>query len=237
MARKKKISPKAARRHLREIKDPNKHFYTRDKKALTNLIELYDYIRSCEEENFRHHVDGSKNDFANWVRHVITDEELAQQMDGCLLREPMQFRLLRRINILVSASVQELPEREKAVMILEEVVVPEEFFITVDGRVLRSLWELHNFLKEAPPEVFGHHVNERKNDIAEWVGDVVSDDELSDVITQVKDKEDMAILVGLRLAKLQRLARQRRGLIDEQPYLIRVIRAVNPKLLTSPSYP
>lgn len=235
MARKKKISPKAARRHLREIKDPNKHFYTRDNKALKNLIELYDYIRSCEQEDFRHHVDGSKNDFANWVRHVIMDEELAQQIDRCLLREPIQFRLLRRINILVSASVQELPEREMAVMILEEAVVPEEFFITADGRVLRNLWELHSFLKEAHPEVFDYHVNYRKNDIAEWVGDIVSDVELSDAIRRVRDKQAMAILVGLRLARLQRLARQRRGLTEEQqPYLIRVIRAVNPKLSTSP---
>ncbi len=82
--------------------------------------------------------------------------------------------------------------------------------------------------------MFSHHVNEKKNDIAIWVGDVVLDDELSDVIAQVKSKEDMAILLGLRLEKLQRLAGQRKGLIEEQPYLIRVIRAVSPRLLASP---
>lgn len=235
MARKKKMSPRAARRHLRDIKDSSRHFYTRDKKVLKNLIDLYDYIRSCDDDSFRHHVDGSKNDFASWVGHVILDEELARQMEHCLLREPMQFRLIRRINMLVAASSQDLLPRERAVVILEDAVTPEELFITADGKALRNLWELHSFVTDASPEVFAHHVNDRRHDIAEWLNDVVGDTELSEVLRRISNRQATALLIGLRLENLQRLASQRPSLMrEQQPYLIRVVRAVNPTPPTSP---
>lgn len=203
---KKKISRRTARRHLRDIQDKSKHFYTRDGRVLRNLFDLYAYLKACEDEHFRHHVDGNKNDFAGWVRHVIGDEELAGQMDNCVARLAMQGRVLRRVNHLVSYALEKPSESEKARMILEEAVVQEELFVTADGRVLRSLWELHDFIKQARPEVFSAHVNENKNDISDWVSDVLEDDELAARVRGVRDKDWMAVVVGARAEDLRRKA-------------------------------
>jgi len=229
--KKRTISPRAARRHLRDVTDPSKHFYTSDKRVLKNLMDLYGFLRSCDDESFRHHVDGSKNDFADWIRHVITDEELADQADRCVMKEPMQFRVLKRINILVMEATKDLPVNEKAAMILEDAAVPEEHFVTADGRVLRNLWELHVFLKDASQEAFSHHVNEHKNDVADWIMGSVGDKALAEGIRQIADREKMALLVAKRLETLNQLAQPRRSLLESggersEPYVLRVVKAV-----------
>jgi hypothetical protein len=202
----KQVSQKAARRYLRTIANSKEHFYTYDNQVLKNLWELYAFLKSCDEVTFRHHVNETKNDFANWVEDIILDGELAKRMDHCVSRGVMQLRVLSRINFLVSMSSQSLFGPKKARMIMEEAVAPEEFFITVDGRSIRSLWELKDLLDRGSAEVFAYHVNEGKNDIADWVEEVVFDKELSNLIRGVKDKDEMSMWVNKRLQELEKKA-------------------------------
>lgn len=202
----KEISPKVARRYLRTVAEEQKHFRTRDGQALKNLWDLYVYLKSCDDGAFRHHVDGKKNDFANWVRDVILDDDLAGYLEYCIARPAMVNRLLGRINFLVSVSSEKLDGPRKARIILEEVRAPEELFIASDGRIIRNLWELLDFVKSAKEEAFAHHVNEFRNDIAAWVEDIVLDTELSDRIRHTTNQAEMHKLIEKRLAELEKKA-------------------------------
>jgi len=200
----KEISPKAARRYLRTVSD-GRHFRAHDGTAVRNLWELYAFLKNCDEDSFRHHVDGSKNDFAVWVKDVVMDEDLAGYLEYCLARGAMTNRLLGRINFLVATSSKKLTMPKKAEVILEESRAPEELFITADGRAIRSLWEMLDFIKTSKQEAFAHHVNERRNDIANWVEEIVLDDALSDKIRKAKDRDEMHALVLARLKDLEKM--------------------------------
>lgn len=52
-------------------------FWTTDGKVLENLNELALAFGSMDEEVFLHHVTKDKNDFADWVEHVLQDAACA----------------------------------------------------------------------------------------------------------------------------------------------------------------
>lgn len=47
---------------------------------INNLYELSEALENMKDTSFRHHVTGQKNDFSNWLRDVIGDNELAAKL-------------------------------------------------------------------------------------------------------------------------------------------------------------
>jgi len=56
------------------------YFHLRNGKSLKNLEELYSELKNMNNEEFTHHVNHSKNDFANWVLHILEKPALASQL-------------------------------------------------------------------------------------------------------------------------------------------------------------
>ncbi len=52
-------------------------FWTTDGSILANLVELRDALKTMSADVFAHHVNKQKNDFADWIEHVLGDRELA----------------------------------------------------------------------------------------------------------------------------------------------------------------
>lgn len=52
-------------------------FWTRDGRILQDLADLHMAFGSMDEEVFLHHVRKEKNDFADWVEHVLQDLDCA----------------------------------------------------------------------------------------------------------------------------------------------------------------
>lgn len=46
-----------------------------------NLYELADALEIMSDESYGHHVNANKNDFAEWVRHIIKDEGLSLALE------------------------------------------------------------------------------------------------------------------------------------------------------------
>ncbi len=57
-----------------------KEFWCRDGQVLKSLPQLGVALKQMDEEAFRHHSSESRNDFSNWVRDVIGDEKLSQDL-------------------------------------------------------------------------------------------------------------------------------------------------------------
>jgi hypothetical protein len=55
-------------------------FWSRDGQILKDLSDLSLAIGSMEDEIFLHHVNTEKNDFADWVEHVLEDKECAEAL-------------------------------------------------------------------------------------------------------------------------------------------------------------
>ena len=52
---------------------------------------------------------------------------------------------------------------------------PQKYFFLHEGGELKSLEELYIELQTMEPRVFEHHVNEERNDFANWIRDVMDD--------------------------------------------------------------
>jgi hypothetical protein len=55
-------------------------FWTTDGSVLKSLEELVFAFGSMEDTVFVYHADGQKNDFAEWVEHVLKDAECAKDL-------------------------------------------------------------------------------------------------------------------------------------------------------------
>ncbi len=77
-------------------------------------------------------------------------------------------------------------------------------FFASNGRMFSDLKELHDGLLMMKDDHFRHHVNEEKNDFANWVADVLGEHSLSQSLRQVRSRALSAYRVGERVRQLRR---------------------------------
>ncbi len=71
---------------------------------------------------------------------------------------------------------------------LNEEVEPDFYFNLVDGRIIKSVPELLDALKNMEEWVYKHHVNSQKNDFSNWIRDVYKDKKLATTLKKSKRK-------------------------------------------------
>lgn len=74
-----KITRMDAEKLLGEVSQ-EKRFRCSDGRMLKTLPELEVALKEISEETFRYHCNKTKSDFSNWVRDVIGDEELSEEL-------------------------------------------------------------------------------------------------------------------------------------------------------------
>ncbi len=94
---------------------------------------------------------------------------------------------------------------EKARMYLSDSA-PESCFWLCDGQILKSMEDLSRALKSMNDDVFRYHVNEAKNDFANWIRNILKDQELANNMSKVRDRSRAASIVESRLSSLKRMA-------------------------------
>lgn len=73
-----------------KLKDKSQAFVLKDGTSLHSLKDLYGHLSTISDEDFKHHVNEQKNDFASWVEHSHNDKFLAQHMRQTISRQDMQ---------------------------------------------------------------------------------------------------------------------------------------------------
>jgi len=58
--------------------DGDKRFFVRDGTVIKNIKELETALKKMSYDTFGYHANENKNDFSNWIKDVIGDEELAE---------------------------------------------------------------------------------------------------------------------------------------------------------------
>jgi hypothetical protein len=92
--------------------EQDKAFYCRDGKVAHSLGELAEILRDMPPDEFSHHVNEYKNDFANWIEHVLSDPELAGTIRKSGSRQEILFAMNERImRQQISKGLREYTER------------------------------------------------------------------------------------------------------------------------------
>jgi len=79
---------------------PDHVFHLKSGSTIKNLYELANELATMDNEVFRHHVNDEKNDFYNWILHIIRDEHLASVFSEIKDRRLMLAAVEKRIQEL-----------------------------------------------------------------------------------------------------------------------------------------
>ncbi len=76
------------------------YFWTCDGRVLGSLEELATALKEMDDGAFKHHVNKEKNDFVKWVKEVLKDNKLVQEMKRSKTRLTMLKKVEARIKEL-----------------------------------------------------------------------------------------------------------------------------------------
>lgn len=96
------------------------------------------------------------------------------------------------------------PTREIALKFLSDVEKGKEFYF-YDGSVFKNLKDLLEGLKKMKKRDFEYHVNQTKNDFADWVENSIGDKLLAQRLRECKDKKSMIGAISSRIRELKKV--------------------------------
>jgi len=68
-------------------------------------------------------------------------------------------------------------------------IKPEQYFVVVDGTVLKNLKELAMLFEDISEDVFRHHVTDERNDFSTWIRHVLEDKDLANLLDSERELE------------------------------------------------
>ncbi len=95
----KTVSLEDAERILADA-SPEQCFWVNNGPIIKNLSEMANALACMKDEIFSHHVNKEKNDFGNWVRDVLKDEELSNNIIGVRSKEKILKKVQSRLKKL-----------------------------------------------------------------------------------------------------------------------------------------
>ena len=94
------------------------------------------------------------------------------------------------------------PEAKKGAALFIEIK-PENYFVLCDGQVVKDYLELARLLETLNDDMFYYHVNDQKNDFANWINDVFKEEDLAKDLRAARGRmETMALLYKHLFEKL-----------------------------------
>lgn len=108
---------------LKEVKSyvknvgEGKEFITQTGNKIINIYELYDIVYQMSDDEFQHHVNENKNDFKNWILHVIKDKSFADKIAGMKTKEEILAVVEKSLNHykeVLEKKKSRMPGRRKA---------------------------------------------------------------------------------------------------------------------------
>ena len=93
------VSKDEAKRYLCDVA-PEQCFWVNNGSVLKNLDELANTLPEMNHETFQHHVNNEKNDFSNWIRDVLGDQKLADDLLSSKSKASVLNKIKNRLHSL-----------------------------------------------------------------------------------------------------------------------------------------
>ena len=74
-------------------------------------------------------------------------------------------------------------------------IAPDKYFVLCDGKTIKDYQELALLLETVNDDVFFYHVNNERNDFANWVNDVFGEEKLANEIRKSKNKTEIIAII------------------------------------------
>lgn len=94
-----------AERYLKRVPE-DQAFKLHKGTTIRDMKELAELLDIMSPESFEHHVNGEKNDFANWIRDAVGDKEFADKVQGIDDRKKLLNRIRDHIHDLEMTKVE-----------------------------------------------------------------------------------------------------------------------------------
>jgi hypothetical protein len=159
---------------------PEEYFHMYNGVVLKNLHDLIDALEIIDDDTFSHHVNHEKNDFSEWIKQVIKDKNLGENIKKARTRDEM-IEILETQPIIL----EDLSKDYKSQL------PPRKYFWLKNGIVIKSLYELLDALKAMDDELFEKHVSEENNDFSVWIKDTLKNEKLAERLSKAKTKKGM----------------------------------------------
>jgi len=101
MAKIVRISREEAKRRLGDVPD-EKRFWCRDGTSIKSLRELEKALVDISDDTYHHHAGEGRNDFSRWVREVVGDGTLANELSKARSQIQTSQAVAKRISFLQS---------------------------------------------------------------------------------------------------------------------------------------
>ena len=88
-----------ARKYLSDVAS-EQCFWINNGPILKNLEELANVLPEISDDTFQHHVNNEKNDFSNWIRDVVGDQQLANDLLSSKSKSSAAKKVRSRVNSL-----------------------------------------------------------------------------------------------------------------------------------------
>ncbi len=80
--------------------NPEQCFWMSNGQVLKNLDELYKALSKAKKEIYKYHVNTEKNDFSNWVRDILGDKKLAEDLLKTKSKKDAVTKIRQRLQYL-----------------------------------------------------------------------------------------------------------------------------------------
>lgn len=105
------------------------------------------------------------------------------------------------------AELKSHSRKDCAIRLLSDVKHPNHQFKVINGLELRNLCDLADALEVMDDQTFAFHVNETRNDFADWVREIIGDHKLADKLENLSTREEYAKAVNVRTEYFKRMIR------------------------------
>lgn len=92
----KKVTKKKITKTLKKSED-GFHFITRTGDELKDAKELHNYVETLSDDEFKQFVTDDKNDFYNWLKHAVKDDELANNIQNLKTKDDITKTIFEHI--------------------------------------------------------------------------------------------------------------------------------------------
>ena len=94
-----KVSKQDAEKLLADVAE-DRSFWCNDGQVFRNMRDLADGLSKMSDQTFAYHSNEEKRDFSNWLKDVIEDEKLAEDLESSAPRKQAARLVNERIKLL-----------------------------------------------------------------------------------------------------------------------------------------
>ncbi|MCF7799243.1 hypothetical protein K9M74_05055 [Candidatus Woesearchaeota archaeon] len=94
---KQKKTKRVVKKKITHAIPQEQYFVLMNGERLGHYMQLADVLEELEDAVVAHHVNEVRHDFANWVRHVFNEEDLAKELEDVDDKKAMRFIIYKHL--------------------------------------------------------------------------------------------------------------------------------------------